>query len=204
MDARISAAFEELGIVVPPAYNGACFRCAKRSDKYDDLCGDCGDVCEGGADGFDETIRSELGRAGWYISCLGDNAPPPDCISCGNKPSADPAFICVDSESLSGSETIVTFFLCESCDAYTLVINCFWPAEGGPRPVVAGGVIPRAMGDSDVEMIRSCSTPQDADCECEAHGHFVEMAEFMAHKEAERQASPGCPGPCIIWIRSFV
>jgi len=181
--------FKELAIVVPKSYDGCCFRCSKGEGRDDGLCVDCRSACGNSAQGFTETVRAELRKATWYVSSLGANPPPPQCPECDGTPAAPPDFICVDSPDLVMGETIFSFYLCPTCDAYILRRNRFRPGDGGPHPVLVGGGIPHGMGDRDVEQIRGCSTPQDVSCGCEGHRHFTRMAKFMELKEADREAA---------------
>jgi len=180
--------YNELGIHLPPNYDGGCFRCSAGNAGTDGLCRACTEACTNSAEGLEEKARVELVAGSWYVMSLGANPPAPPCVKCGGTPPPPPDFVCVKPPGGGTGQTIFSFYLCLTCDAYVLRVNRFQHEEGGPHPATVGGAINRTMGDRDVEKIRRCPAPQNTKCECDAHHHFADLAEFMAFKDAERKA----------------
>jgi hypothetical protein len=75
------------------------------------------------------------------------------------------ATICIDA---MGDEEDRTWFLCETCDAYSVWVcnEAFFTDE---VKMWAEGPITREKGDQIVGMIRQCPAPRLKSCRCPAH-----------------------------------
>ena len=131
-----------------------------------------------------DRIRDELRRRAWFLSYLGDNVPLPSCPGCGAATEHRSGSICIEP---GGTLSINSFHPCERCDGYVFVSHVLPEAGEEGLSTVMGGVIPRFMGDSDVERIAMCPAPYDSRCGCEAHDHFVRFAEYVAYKDSIRR-----------------
>jgi hypothetical protein len=77
--------------------------------------------------------------------------------------------------SILGDECIESYYFCDRCGVYTVKI-CFDLFLGG-ESVSSHGPIPRAEGDTAIELIKQCSTPWDKKCRCSAHiSYFKDSA----------------------------
>lgn len=69
-----------------------------------------------------------------------------------------------------GDEVIETWYLCPSCDQWT--VDVWLDRFMGEGEARVRGPLPRAHGDERVARIRACPDPGNKWCECEVHGSW--------------------------------
>jgi len=74
------------------------------------------------------------------------------------------------SGGIMGDEYTESYFLCDSCQVYTLEI---WRERFcGEDSINLSGPIPKAEGDAKIELIKRCPEPWNKKCRCEAHREY--------------------------------
>ncbi len=102
----------------------------------------------------------------------------PVCLKCKCEFRTGDGGDCVASITggIMGDEYTDTYFLCPTCDLYTVEI---WrePFLNEDR-ISFRGPVSREDGDPTVALIRQCPQPWDKTCRCEAHTqYFGEMLD---------------------------
>jgi hypothetical protein len=78
------------------------------------------------------------------------------------------------SGSILGDEYTDVYFLCPSCQFYTIVS---WRDNfTGIETMSTSGPIPRQVGDASVALISQCARSWDKKCRCKAHRAYFRDA----------------------------
>ena len=94
------------------------------------------------------------------------------CKQCGRELAGQGAKSSVASisGSIVGDEDIESYFFCQACGVYT--VEVYHDRFLGEDEISLRGPIPKAAGDSQVELIRQCSEPWNKKCRCQAHKSY--------------------------------
>lgn len=166
---------QELGLVVPPNYDGSCYRCSKGIDRAEGICMDCEDLCAWTKEGFETTVRGELKKGLWYLCRLGENSPSPECAGCKTPLGKPVAFIGV----FYIWEEIFTYYACAGCRTYTIRFERY--SREGPRYFILSP-LPPEKPEKELAFLRGCDKPQHSRCECIVHEFFKAMAEKLGKR----------------------
>ncbi len=93
------------------------------------------------------------------------------CTSCQDELRPESSIAAITGGIL-GDEVCDVFYLCPACGFYTIV-TC-WDRFSGEESSRIEGPVPRTEGDALVALIRSCPTPWDKTCRCQAHMTYFE------------------------------
>lgn len=155
-----------------------CSRCCKAISYEDPICVDCSDVLGCDPRGFAAAAREEIQERLWGILRWPQNCAAPACARCSGALGAHAGYICCFNESING----YAYYLCPSCDAYTVLARGFavatafgWDGDPGSWMI---GPLSRADGDRDLALIKTCDAPDNENCFCETHEQFAERADW--------------------------
>ena len=88
------------------------------------------------------------------------------CVQC-SRPFTGQERVASISGSILGDEHTDAYFLCPTCDVYT--VAAWHDNFTGTETVRISGPVSRTAGDERVGLIGACSHPWDKKCRCEAH-----------------------------------
>ena len=92
------------------------------------------------------------------------------CAKCGGELDPETTRAASISGSVMGDEYTDSFFLCPTCQVYT-VVN-FRDRFMGEETSSSGTAVPKTEADAKLALIKRCDQPWNKKCRCDAHREY--------------------------------